>query len=272
MKFTPKELMENVNVSATHPLAEFAWLVGGLAAVIVGIYLLLGVTADLAAARMSPEMEGWLGERALAAFDEAPDPALDLRLQALLQALPTDSPVRHSRFRVHLVKSETVNAAALPGGHIVVFSGLLQKVRSENELSMVLAHELGHFAHRDHLRGLGRGLGFAVVVQLLLGANSAGAEFVSNLSLPLMARYSKAQEIAADEFAVDLTAARYGHAGGCSDFFTRLAAETGGTLPYLLASHPHPADRIARIDERIRRRGYPLQPVEPLAVDLKTKS
>ncbi len=39
---------------------------------------------------------------------------------------------------------------------MVVFTGLLEKMTSENELAFVLAHELGHYDHRDHLRGLGR--------------------------------------------------------------------------------------------------------------------
>ena len=46
-----------------------------------------------------------------------------------------------------------MNAVALPGGNIVVFAGLLKEIKSENELAMILGHELGHFAHRDHLRG-----------------------------------------------------------------------------------------------------------------------
>lgn len=270
MKFTPRQLEGNVNVSATRPLAEFAWLVAELALVIVAIYLLLGLATDLAAARIPPESETWLGERALVAFDEASSPALDRRLQELVKALPPDSPLRRYRFSVHLVEDETVNAVALPGGSIIVFSGLLKKVRSENELAMVLAHELGHYAHRDHLRGLGRGLGIAVAAQLLLGSNNSAAELVSNAALPLFARYSRGQEEEADAFAVDLIQARFGHAGGSGDFFRRLAGETGGDRSYLLASHPGPEDRIASIGERIARQGYPVRPTLPLAADLPT--
>jgi len=268
VKFTPREIDGNVNVSTTRPLAEFAWLVAELALVIVAIYLLLGLATDLVATRIPLESEIWLGQRALTSYIEDSSPALDRRLQELVKALPADSPLHRYRFSVNLVEAETVNAVALPGGSIIVFSGLLRKVRSENELAMVLAHELGHYARRDHLRGLGRGLGIAVAAQLLLGANNSTAELVSNVTLPLFARYSRAQEEAADAFAVDLLQARFGHAGGSGDFFRRLAGEPGGDRSYLLASHPRPEDRIARISERISRQGYPVRPTVPLGGDL----
>jgi len=268
VKFTPREIEGNVNVSATRPLSEFAWLVGELALIIVAVYLLLGLATDLVAARIPLESEIWLGKRALNAYADASSPALDRRLRELVKALPPDSPLHRYRFSVHLVEAETVNAVALPGGSIIVFSGLLRKVRSENELAMVLAHELGHYAHRDHLRGLGRGLGIAVAAQLLLGSGNSAAELVTNAALPLFARYSRGQEAAADAFAVDLLQARFGHAGGSNDFFRRLAGEPGGDRSYLLASHPSPEDRIARIGERVARQGYSVRPTVPLAADL----
>ena len=48
----------------------------------------------------------------------------------------------------------------------VIYQGLLAQAESENELMMVLGHELGHFANRDHLRGLGR----ALLVQIAIAA------------------------------------------------------------------------------------------------------
>jgi predicted Zn-dependent protease len=268
VKFTPREIEGNVNVSATKPLSEFAWLVAELVLVVAAVYLLLGLATDLVADRIPLEAELLLGKRALSAYTDAPNPALDRRLRELVKALPPDSPLHRYRFSVHRVETKTVNAVALPGGNIVVFSGLLEKVRSENELAMVLAHELGHYAHRDHLRGLGRGLGIAVAAQMLLGSNNSAAELVSNAALPLFARYSRGQEAAADAFAVDLLQARFGHAGGSGDFFRRLAGEPGGDRSYLLASHPSPEDRIARIGERIARQGYAVRPTVPLAADL----
>jgi predicted Zn-dependent protease len=268
MKFTPKEIEGNVNVSPTHPLAELAWLVGGIAFLLVLLWFALGLATELAAAKIPIAAERWLGERALATLPGEADPALEARLQGLLQALPADSPLRGQRFTVHRLASDELNAVALPGGHIVVFAGLLQKVQSENELAMVLAHELGHFAHRDHLKGLGRGLGVAVAALLLLGPDNAGTQLASRLFLPLQARYSQLQEAAADVFGVDLLAARFGHAGGATDLFARLAREAGAPAAYLLASHPHPGERIAGIRARIAQQGWGENGTLPLAADI----
>jgi predicted Zn-dependent protease len=270
MKFTPLEIEGNVNVSPSRPLAEFAWLVTELALVIVAAYLLLGLATDLVADRIPLEAEIGLGQRALSAYGVVSNPALDRRVHELVKTLPASSPLHHYRFAVSIVDSDTVNAAALPGGSIIVFSGLLRKVRSENELAMVLAHELGHYAHRDHLRGLGRGLGIAVATQLLLGPDNSAAAIVSNEALPLFARYSRAQEEAADSFAVDLLQLRFGHAGGSGDFFSRIATEPGADpdRSYILASHPRPEDRISRLKEWIDSHGYPVRETVPLAADL----
>ncbi len=121
-------------------------------------------------------------------------------------------------FTIYLSDSDDVNAIALPGGRIVVFKGLLDQVESENELAMVLAHELGHFAHRDHMRGLGRGLGLAVATALLLGENNSASGLISKAVLTFQVKYSQSQESAADQFGVDLLTARYGHAGGAPAF------------------------------------------------------
>jgi predicted Zn-dependent protease len=268
MKFTPREIEGNVNVSTTRPLSEFAWLAGELMVALFVIYLLLGAATDLVAARIPPEAEVWLGRRSLAAFQAEKSRALEERLQELIKTLPADSPLRRYRFSVCLVESETVNAAALPGGEIVVYSGLLRQVRSENELAMVIAHELGHYAHRDHLRGLGRGLGIAVTTQILLGADSGVTELVSSLTLPLSARYSQAQEEEADAFAVEMLRNRFGHVGGAVDFFRRLAVSPGGDRSYLLASHPSPQARIKHIQELVVRKGHPVRVTLPLADDL----
>ena len=78
--------------------------------------------------------------------------------------LPPDSPISNRPFHVYVTEVDDINAIALPGSNIIVFSGLLQNIQSENELVMVLGHELGHYAHKDHLRGLGRGLGISLVI------------------------------------------------------------------------------------------------------------
>ncbi len=268
MKFTPKHIDENVNVSKTHPLAELAWLVGGLLLLALVFYLVLGVTADLAVAKIPIKAEVWLGEYFVDSFEANEDEALRRRLQPLLDNLPADSPLHNYTFTVQLVKNKEINALALPGGHIVVFSGLVEQAESENELAMVLAHELGHFAHRDHLKRLGRGLGLTVAAMLVFGEDSAISRLVSNLFLVTESSYSRQQESDADRFGLELLVNSYGHAGGATDFFARVGKKAGSRAPYLLASHPHPDDRIEELQSLISENGYRVETITPLGDDL----
>ena len=268
MKFTPKYIDENVNVSKTHPLAELAWLVGGMLLLALVFYLVLGVTADLAVAKIPIKAEVWLGEYFVDSFEANEDEALRRRLQTLLDNLPADSPLHKYSFTVQLVKNNEVNALALPGGHIVVFSGLVEQAESENELAMVLAHELGHFAHRDHLKRLGRGLGLSVAAMLVFGEDSAISRLVSNLFLVTESSYSRQQESDADRFGLELLVNSYGHAGGATDFFARVGKKAGSRAPYLLASHPHPDDRIEELQSLISENGYRVETITPLGDDL----
>jgi predicted Zn-dependent protease len=265
MKFTPRELKGNINVSKTHPVAELAWLVGGLTCLVLAVCLGLWFITELAVPRVPVDVEVWAGKKMMGKFPYQENPDLTRRLEDLLATLPADSPLRKYDFSVSTVENETVNAMALPGGHIVVYSGLLKQVRSENELAMVLGHELGHYAHRDHLRGMGRGLGTALVLAMIFGQDSLAAEMASNFFKTAEMSYSRQQESAADAFGLQLLAARYGHAGGATDFFSRLAGKVGARFTYLLASHPHPEDRIVELRKMIEARKYKVGKTVPLA-------
>ncbi len=56
---------------------------------------------------------------------------------------------------VHYSNQEVVNAFATLGGNMVVYEGLLERLPSENALSMVLGHEMSHIKHRDAIRSIG---------------------------------------------------------------------------------------------------------------------
>ena len=269
MKFTPKHIEGNVNVSKTHPLAELGWLVGGLMLLVLIFYLLLGVSTDIAVAKIPVSAEVWLGEYFIGGMDALESEPLQKLLQPLLDNLPADSPLHEYHFHAQVAENEQINALALPGGHIVVFSGLLEQAESENEVAMVLAHELGHFAHRDHLRRLGRGLGLTVAAIMLFGQDSVASDLASKFFLVSESHYSREQESAADRFGLELLVAGYGHAGGATDFFARVGKDAGSRIPYLLASHPHPDDRVRELQELIAANGYRVDAVIPLGKDLQ---
>jgi predicted Zn-dependent protease len=261
VSFEPRTPREDVNVSPTHPLVEASWLVA--AALLAGVilaFVAFGAT-ELVSRWLPPDLEVRLFADTFEALagpaeiEENPRVAASRDLVARLAAHWPENPYR---FRVFAVDAPEPNAFALPGGGIAITRGLLDQVQSENELAFVLAHEIGHFAARDHLRALGRGL--------ILGLQAVGgfgaSDAVPTLASDLASRgFARDQEADADAFALDLVAAEYGHAGGADGFFGRLPdakARFGDRASLWFQTHPLTEARIRALHERARERGIPL--------------
>lgn len=262
MKFTPKLADGDVNISKSHPLKEAAWLVGGLVLILILLYFSLGFLSSLIVMRLPVKIEIWLGSKISSTFEYKSNDYLQKHLDLLVKELPADSPLHAYNFKIYLDDSEQVNAMALPGGSIVVLQGLLKVVKSENELDMVLAHELGHFAHRDHLQAMGRGL-FVLAASFLLPGDQS-SDIVPWIAGKLERTYSQKQEAAADSWGLDLLNSRYGHVGGATDFFTRLSGKDKSHLSYFFATHPHPDYRTKNLNTLILQHHYIVGEINPL--------
>jgi len=271
MKYTPKELKDNVNISQTSPIKEFFILLGSLLGLVLIIYITLGFTIDLAADNLPFEVEQKLGSFYSSFYENTAETPAGMSLQYMLDELviniPDDSLLhrQHVKYDVHLIPGSMVNALALPGGNIIVFSGLVKETESENELAFILAHELGHYAKRDHLRGLGRSLVLLTASAALFGTDSYVTNFLMNSLLTVEMKFSQHQETAADLWALDLINTRYGNVAGATDFFKKLSEkETESRISYYFATHPYPLNRIAVLNEQISQKGYVIKEKVPL--------
>jgi predicted Zn-dependent protease len=248
-------------------------LVAGLvvAAVLAtaGWLFLTRLAPELAAAALPPASERLIGEAAAAqllAGEQTIDagPAADAvrtiiaRLVAAIEANPG------YEFDVRIVKSKLVNAAALPGGKIVVYSGLLAEADSAEEVAGVLAHEICHVLHRDSLRQLIGRLGGGALIALLLGGGDLAGLAAQAGELDRLA-YGREQERAADHGGVALLARAGLPPAGLPAFFERLKAQEGGGLPEFLSTHPDTAARIAELRRLAAQ--TPVADPRPLAID-----
>ena len=134
-----------------------------------------------------------------------------------------------------------VNAFTLPGRRVVVMRGLIASAGDGDELAGVVAHELGHVAHRDPLKRLLRAMGLNVVAAGLGWGGVDGAQVAGTL---LGLSYGRAAEAAADEYALQSLHAAGLRADGLARFFARIGH--GGELPAFLSDHPATAERQAR--------------------------
>lgn len=161
----------------------------------------------------------------------------DAALAALARRLD-DTP---GDLEIAVVDVPMVNAAALPGGKIVIFRGMLNEAKSSDELAGVLAHEIGHVRERHVMQSLIRQLGLSVV---LGGANGdVGGALNSLLSLG----YGRDAEREADRHSIAAMRAARISPDATAAFFDRLSKQAGeGEEPSLfsyLSTHPHSKGR-----------------------------
>src|SRR4029079_13601116 len=93
---------------------------------------------------------------------------------------------------------------ALPGGHIYVFQGLVDKSENPDELAGVIAHEIGHVARRDGTRAILQSAGLSFLFGMLLGDFVVGSAIVIGARAVLQSSYSREVEFAADRYGVEL--------------------------------------------------------------------
>lgn len=267
MRYQPSILKDNHNISHTHPLREFAILLGGILTLLLLSYIILGFLVDMAVAHISVALETELFNHTPFSFITPDSDSLDPRQQKLQQltdelkaCLDMERPIT-----VHLKDSDTVNAVALPGGHIIVFTGLLDILDSENSLSFILGHELGHFKNRDHLKGLGRGLVLMTIAATITGPSSALTRLLTPTLQLSQASYSQSRETKADETGLNSLNCYYGHVGGATNFFESLASQqSDNKFRHYFGSHPQMQERIHAIRQQAEKNHYTVKKPAPL--------
>lgn len=165
-------------------------------------------------------------------------------------------------FRFHVADDASLNAFALPGGHVVIHTGLLQAVQRPEELAGVLAHEIAHVTRRHSLRQLIEVAGLSLVLRAVVGDPSGLLGALTDSSeLLFRQKFSRDFEREADDTGWDYLVAARIDPRGLIEFFRRLKAEqersaAGATVENhlsFLSTHPATGERIARLEGRWRR-------------------
>lgn len=223
---------------------------------------------DPASELLSVNQEAELGKILLAQINRAlpvsTDPELRNYLQSLGTRLISGSLNSNFPFYFRLVFDNRINAFAMPGGVVVINSGLLLLSESESELASVVAHEISHVSQRHIARRFSRQKKLSVVNTIaLLGtilasiySSDAGSAVAATTLGTLQASelsYSRAFEREADRIGMQLLVNANLDPYGMPRFFERLnshAQINQGKVPEFLRSHPLTLSRIS--DSEIR--------------------
>lgn len=168
------------------------------------------------------------------------------------------------RYRWFVARDNSINAFAMPGGVVVVHTGLIRAAKTPEELAGVLAHEVQHVEQRHSLKAMGQSLGVTAALGLLLGDVSGIAQIAAGLS---QLSYSRDAEREADDEGLKALRRAGIDPQGMVGMFQTLAKESEGALapPAFLSSHPATRERVERMQAAIAAAGP--APVTPLEIE-----
>ncbi|MFB5650989.1 M48 family metallopeptidase [Leptospira wolffii] len=213
-------------------------------------------------------MSGWLRDY----LPECKSPSLNSAVKKISSKLKEkDDPFEYD---IIIVDKEVFNAFAMPGGTIVLFTDLISKTDSPEELAGVMAHEMAHIHKRHGVRRQIRSAANVVLLSMGIGAGFEGVDTLENMDTLYEVigvavfdqKFSREYESEADEIALDkLKNSKIG-ASGFLSFFERLkeeyetpaeGEENKTKIPDFMSSHPSTDDRIQNVKNAISIPGYP---------------
>lgn len=177
------------------------------------------------------------------------DSNLVTQLTALAEPLTREIPTNRFQFHFHVLAMSDANAFALPGGQIVVTTGLLKMADNPDELLGVLAHEMAHVTQRHALRHEISGSGPIYFVRILTGGRNKTLEALAFPSeLLAYESFSQEYEREADAVGWNYLVAAHINPHGMIDMFHKLAAQEAKWGD----EHDHPAfDSHPALEKRI---------------------
>lgn len=228
---------------------------------------------------ISVEKEREAGEKFLAAIRQhaefADDDFVNEYINDLGQYLIRPVETQPFPFRFYVIKDYTLNAFAGPGGHIFLYSGLIDMMDGIDELASVICHEAAHIAarHLSHRIEQSKKIALATLAGILaavfVGGDAAGAIMTGTMAAGMQAQlsYSREDERQADQLGFKyMVDSGFSPAGMIKVLNALQRTPLGGSArvpPYLL-THPSGPERIANIEAMLT--GYQAPPADPEAM------
>lgn len=234
------------------------WSLAAIASIILSVIFIVPYVAEKATPYIPLSFDRWLGRvaepqlRLLFGGEDCPVGEGSDVLRALVSRIGAAGGVEEEVV-ARIIDTPVVNAFALPGERIFIFSGLLKQARNVDELAGVIAHELGHVRNRDPVRAMIHNGGATFLIGLLFGdITGTGTIIVATRTL-FQAAYSREAERAADEFArtTMLTLGRSPLPLG--EFLVRLSRGAKASGLSILDSHPLGEERRERLSQGLER-------------------
>jgi predicted Zn-dependent protease len=187
------------------------------------------------------------------------DRELVSRINKIGQRLARISDRQDYTYNFFVIESKELNAFTTPGGNIYIYTGLLEKLQTEDQIAFVLAHEMGHCAARHTTKKFQAALGYNLIGNILLSRVQEGsmrqvASLSSGAIMSLVfSAYGRHDEYEADRLGVKyLYLAGYEPQGAIDSLgVLQREMQNDRKIPLILRSHPYLDDRVEAVKKEI---------------------
>lgn len=178
--------------------------------------------------------------------------------EAYLKQKGNSKRIKDYKWEFNLVNDNTVNAWCMPGGKVVIYTGILEYTKDEEGLAVVMGHEIAHAIARHGNERMSQGLMVELGGVGLAVASQNQPEQTQNLfmtayglgtTVGALLPFSRLHESEADEMGLAFMAMAGYNPEKAIDFWTRMSKAGGASVPEFLSTHPSHETRIARIKE-----------------------
>lgn len=160
------------------------------------------------------------------------------------------------KWEFNLVDSKDINAWCMPGGKVVVYTGLLPVTQNEAALAVILGHEISHAVARHGNERISQGAlaqGLQIAGNLFTSGNPKANNLFNSIYAPtaqigVLLPNSRKQEYEADHFGLNFAAMAGYNPREAIPLWQRMSA-AGSKVPEFLATHPSDENRIKKLEE-----------------------
>ena len=180
------------------------------------------------------------------------DPETEAYVQGVFERIVHVAERKDLKWSLTILKPNFVNAFAVPGGHIYITRGLLQKIKTDDELAAVLGHEIGHVVAKHSMKSIKHQLAYQFIINKLNKRSDKLRSLGQIYSVFAGLRYSRKNEHEADYYGARYAALAGFNPQGMVDFLEVLKEinpKEPNRIETSIRSHPPTSRRIRRMQE-----------------------
>jgi len=208
------------------------------------------------------ELAEFMNEYMMADFEFIHNSKVDSAMDMIFDRLSSNMDSLTYDYKIHVIDNAMVNAFTSLNGNIYIFTGLIKKVESAEELALIMAHEIGHAEKRHVIQKLIRTIGIETLTAILSGGDPVLGSEIAKLAISTS--FDRENEEEADDFAMELALKSQLRPSRLGQFFIKIKGDDDFFLNEIefIRTHPMDNDRIKKAADFLLPTDFEEVPIE----------